>query len=486
MRKIYFSDFFGVAHETVEKEGFFDISLLNDLPLFIDPFLIFCSEQEEYQTLHNEIIKYMVYLRDYSLRVPTPPSGTLKSLYCFPEVRQNYLGFCEDGNCGSGLGHDFAMALHSGLKDIFTDFGDEKITRSPHLEKLCLIKDGVGKDNISDFTTNLIKGYLLERTQDFAKKYLSPTQCKMFMNIPHVSFDYDVGVWKRGSYYLPCYNDDFIILTPTDFLVRTETWINKKDFYNRISNLGESMEDDVLRNQINEYFMSCLSKNPSKKDRQTAAQKTVAKFPELIDYYIKSKEDNEQGALQECVDSVDAVKSVFVKQLKNLVSLLQENTDFYKVPLNTYEEAMKRVLHLKHVIENCDGYRLFYDGDKPIRREADLHILYKLVCYDTFSSCGSEVNNGRGPVDFKLSQGSKDSTLVEFKLTRTLKRNLEKQVEVYKNANRTDKAIKVILYFTDDEQAKTNKILSDLGLLGNPHIVTIDARDNKIQASKAT
>ena len=103
--------------------------------------------------------------------------------------------------------------------------------------------------------------------------------------------------------------------------------------------------------------------------------------------------------------------------------------------------------------------------------------MYKLV---------SEVNNGRGPVDFKFSRGRKDSTLVEFKLTRTLKKNLEKQVDVYKDANNTDKAIKVILSFTDEEEKKTISILNELELYGKPEIVTIDARrDNKPAASKA-
>lgn len=237
MQQIYFSDFFEVSREIIEGEGFFDISLLNDLPLFIDPFLIFCSEKEEYQELHNEIIRYMVFLRDYSIQCPIPSRAMLAARYKFSEVKQNYLGFCENGNIGSALGFTFAIALHTGLKEMFSDFGKEQVTKSPHLEKLCLIKERVGKDNISDFTTNLIKHYLLELTQDFAKS---------------------------------------------------------------------------------------------------------------------------------------DVKQVFIEQLQNLVYQLQTETDFYKIPLNSYQEALQRVLYLKHVIEDCDGYRWFYDGDQPIRREADL------------------------------------------------------------------------------------------------------------------
>ncbi len=485
MKRIYFSDFFNVDRDTIEKEGFFDISLLNDLPLFVDPFLIFCSEKEEYQELHNNIIQYMIYLRDFSLKNPIPTKPMLKALYRFPEVKQNYLGFCKSGNGGSALGNDFAVALHSGLKEIFSNFGNEEITQSPHLEKLCLIKERVGKDNISDFTTNLIKGFLLDLTEKFAKKYIDPSLCKTFYNIQHVEFDYELGVWKAKSFYLPCYNGDYVILTPIDLLVRTETWINKRDLYDRVETLGESLEDSVLRFQVNQYFMSFLSEKPTKEEKAKAATETLIKYPQLIDLYIKSKEDDEEGAVNESIQEVGGVKKVFVEQLQGLIAQLQTETDFYKKPPTSYEEARQRVLYLKHVIEDCDGYRWFFDGDKPIRREADLHIMYKLVCYDTFADVNSEVNNGRGPVDFAVSNSRKDKTLVEFKLTRTLKKNLEKQVEVYKNANQTNLDIKVILYFTDEEQKKTYDILNELKLNNNPNIILIDARPNKIQASKA-
>jgi len=55
------------------------------------------------------------------------------------------------------------------------------------------------------------------------------------------------------------------------------------------------------------------------------------------------------------------------------------------------------------------------------------------------------------------------------------------------DANNTDKAIKVILYFSEEEYKKTQGILNELGLTGKPGIVLIDARsDNKPSASKAS
>ena len=94
---IYFSDFFQIDPEILDSYGAMDISLLNDLPLFIDPFLIFCSEDTECQRMHDEIVKYIVYLRDFALDNEAPERKYLKYYYCFPEVRQTYLGFCQRG-----------------------------------------------------------------------------------------------------------------------------------------------------------------------------------------------------------------------------------------------------------------------------------------------------------------------------------------------------------------------------------------------------
>lgn len=43
--KVYFSDFFNVNPDDIEKYGAFNISLINDFPLFIDPFLLFNSNK---------------------------------------------------------------------------------------------------------------------------------------------------------------------------------------------------------------------------------------------------------------------------------------------------------------------------------------------------------------------------------------------------------------------------------------------------------
>lgn len=61
---VYFSDIFNVDESILESYGAMNISLLNDIPLFIDPFLLYASEKPEYRQLHENILDYLSFLRD--------------------------------------------------------------------------------------------------------------------------------------------------------------------------------------------------------------------------------------------------------------------------------------------------------------------------------------------------------------------------------------------------------------------------------------
>lgn len=483
--RLYFSDFFEVDETDLEAYGAFNISCVADLPLFIDPFLLFNSRRPEYQLLHEEMIKYLAFLRAKS-SAGSIPSGLIDRWYCFPEVRQNKMGFCLTGNSGRGLGRSFATALNENLQKLFTDFGTEKITKGSHLEKLCLIKDRVGKDTISDFTTNLIKGYLLRYTETFAKKHIAPHLRKV-VPVDKVVFNYATESWASEEFDLPFALGDYVLLTPRDLLTKDDIWINKHDLIEDFSRIKEAIPNNQLRAQIDNYFKSVLPRNPTRDEEKDARRKTVLRFSELIDYYIKYKEDNGEGAAAKNIDAVLESHNLYVSNFKALVQALQK-TDFYKLSATSVEETRKRILFLKDVIENKDGYRLFYVKGRPIERESDLQVAFRLTWFETEFDVNREVNNGRGPVDFCVSKGSADKVLVEMKLAKNsaLKKNLEHQAKIYSKASNAPNYFSVIMYFSSSELAKVEDVLKKLGLVGSPWVITIDARDdNKPSASKA-
>jgi len=486
---IYFSDYFDVSEDIIDEYGAFNISLITDLPLFIDPFLLFNSNKPEYQILHDDMIRYLRFLRTKSEQGGITPA-LIKAWYCFAEVKQNWLGFCESGNTGRGLGRTFARALDANMVHLFSNFGNEKVTQSSHLEKLCLIRSGVGRDMISDFTTNLTKDFLLTYTEKFARQSISESFIQSFC-VNRAYFSYETERWMPKTYDLPVCNGDFIILTPRDILTKDDTWINHSDMYERFRDIPDAVDNDQLRAEINNYFYSIIPKErePTKDDYDRAISSTLKRFPQIIDYYIRMKEQTGEQAVANSNLKVIESELLYIKQFGNLAHLLNKETPFYELTENTIKETREKIMFFKDVVENKGGHRIFYGSDgQPIRREKDIHIMFRLVWHGTPSDISREVNDGRGPADFKISRGSQDKTLIEFKLAcnTQLKRNLYKQLDIYKKASDAEAGFKVIIYFSESELVRVEGILRELDMENDENVILVDARsDNKPSASKA-
>ncbi|MBX3094085.1 hypothetical protein [Microbacterium sp.] len=485
--ELYFSQHFGVSPKVLEDYGAFDVSLASDLPLFVDPFLLFNSKKQEYRDLHDGMIRYLVFLRDRA--IPDLDPGLIKAWYMFQEVKQNWLGFTVLGNSGSGLGKDFARALHSSLGSILKGFGSESITKGAHLEKLALIKEGVGRDNISDFTTNLIKGYLLEYTQAFAQAHLSADRRGTF-SVARAVFNYETEIWESRQYELPALRGDYVLLTPADMLTKDDTWISRSDLVREFSSIPDAIEDDQLRAQVNNYLFKKLSDKPTKKEYSDLAAAAILQFPEVIDYYIRQKEETGEQAVGLSARRRQEVFEILVQMVQKVVEDIRTNTSLYLTPVTSYDEALTRANGFKKYVENQDGHRLLNKPgqERPLATEKEVQLFFGLIFFGSEFDVNREVNNGRGPVDFKVSKGAVDKSLIEIKLASNsqLKRNLQNQVEVYEKANGTRSSVKMIVCYTEADVAKVDSVLKELDLRGEKSIVVIDARaDNKPSGSKA-
>src|SRR5436190_998280 len=80
--EIYFSDHFKVTQKALDRYGAFNVSLVADLPFFIDPFLLFNSRRRIYQKLHDEMIRYLRFLKDKSTGEGVTP-GLIDAWYRF-------------------------------------------------------------------------------------------------------------------------------------------------------------------------------------------------------------------------------------------------------------------------------------------------------------------------------------------------------------------------------------------------------------------
>lgn len=491
--KIYFSDFFEIEHEKVEKYWALDIALIYDNPAFIDPFLIFFSDKVEYKKLHEGIIKYITFLKDELDNWIFEERNAI-----FWEVKEVWLWFSKNWNQWQWLNKHFAQELKNNLNNLVT--GNWEITKSYHLEKLCLIWDRVWADKISDFTLNLIKYYLIEYTEKFAKKNIDEKFLSDF-TIPKSEFDYIFWEWKNKTAKLPYIinkkkKKEFVLLTPKDLLVKEDWWINKNDYLEQDSTIIDRIDNKDLKEKINKFFISQIPTkkdkstwkiilDDTKKNKQKALRKSTIRFPILFDYYIKDKEDNWKNALINNNIDTSHLKELFFDSVKKIVSDLDIN-DFYLKDSNSFDETVKKVKIFKHYIQDRDNYKIFWDWDNVRARENDVQIMIDLIFNESLFSVDKEVNNWRWPVDFKVSNGN-DSTLIEVKLASNsqLKHNLSKQLDIYKKADGTEKGVYVIVFFNDIEKEKLEKTLKEVWLDDyiDEKVFLIDCR-KKLSASK--
>lgn len=479
--KIYFSEYFEIEHDILAKEDLLDISLVCDNPAFVDPFLIFANPK--YKELHNFIVSYLQFLRDESLAKKTLDRGHFEHYYKFPEVKQAWLGYSVDGNAGLGLGRDFADSLFESLNNLFKNFGKEEITESAHIEKLCLLKKGVGVDKISDFTLNLIKSHLLNLTQAFAKKNIDKKFLKEFA-VKKVHFNPKTKTWEGAKFILPTYTwggkETFVLLIPNELLVKDNTWISKSDFLRNNQSIFSAVSNDELRQKMNRFFednlLTKINKNKklvkdtSLKSKLHALRVTMQEYPDLLDYYIKQKEGSRDDALKTHPAEAETVN--YFEDTEHVKASFEEKN---YGPVKSYEDCLGRIEFYKQVLESNAKNLKLHGKDF---QEKHLQLLFKMTTYNSLFNYDSEVNNGRGPIDFVISMGSNDKTGLELKLASStkLKQNLQNQTDVYKTDSNLKHVIVVIFYFSSKDLQRVNKILEEIKIDSKKEIILIDCR----------
>ena len=499
---MFFSERFQVSSQLIKEYGAVDISLVCDVPLFIDPMLIFNSEDETYRKLHRNIVRYFHFL--YTKATRGLEAKEISAWFNFSEVPNNWLGYSLAGNKGLALGKKYAEFLYKNIAFAVDTHG---ISQSQHIEKVMLLYDGSGKDKISDLTVNLIKGFLCEYTEIFALKYINTGFLEKF-TVDKVYFNYGTESFMSKEYVLPYVYDEngrkeYVLLTPYNILREDEPAINKRDFFNSYDRICAAIENDALRTYVNNYIELAVKRyeENQRKKRRAIREKSISKiekvafcelaseYPELYDYYIKLREKDGEQIRSQCQSELNTqLEKLFVASQK-IISLF-ENSDYQaNEKLTAREEAKERLRYFKHIIEDCDGYKNLYVKGIQIATENDLQRLFRFVWYGTSYKVDAEANNGRGQADFIISRGQNDQNIVEFKLaSNSTLAHVFTQVKIYEAANNTNGSLIAIFYFSESEYRSTMKIIESFGyqdMIGES-IYLIDCRsDNKVSASKA-
>lgn len=202
--------------------------LATDIPVCIDPFLLYKSRDESLRGLHAQLLA--VFSHGLALHELGDRAG-LDRLIDFPEVNAIGFGYSQAAIRGSGLG----WQLNQLLADLLESSEQVRSRGLRHVEELQLLSVGVGPDRVSDIAANILKRSLIEYTQAQAALWGIPVQANV--PVPHF-LDPDAMEWEDGYFDLPVnpVSGQAVLLVPRR-IVRLLPWINYSDFYSSEANM---------------------------------------------------------------------------------------------------------------------------------------------------------------------------------------------------------------------------------------------------------
>jgi hypothetical protein len=193
-----------------------------DVPVGIDPFLLYKSRDPEYRRMHTQL------LDAFNLGIAAIRAGRQNEasrIFDFPEVSAIGMGYTVGGKRGSGVG----TYLTGLIIETFTGSPSLQERGIKHIEEMQLVSAGIGPDRVSDIAANILKRFLIEYTRRQCSIWSIPL--KAGVPVEHI-YDASTQQWIDSYEDLPVSPVDgsAILLVPRR-IVRALPWINYDDFF---------------------------------------------------------------------------------------------------------------------------------------------------------------------------------------------------------------------------------------------------------------
>lgn len=427
-----FSGYFGISPTSLKRARLIDPFISVDTELFIDPVLL---EKSSHKLIredaldafrgHFEKFVRLLAISQQEGDAAWRAASKLLDLREPPEIGLGYGGASRSGNSRP---EEIRYAIMTTARDIIR-LG----AHDPEMISLMgFFEEGVGPDTISDFTTRVIIKQLAEITEKFCIKN----------NIPvHRSALADP--YKLPRAVNAANKEVEIVLVPRD-IVRELPIANDWAGIEAAAN-----HNAEVRSRVNS-MLAHISK-PTVADRKAAFRGVALSSAEDFELFL--------AVVKEYTTTYDP--NLDALGYFRLAAILgNDPTKWirkYKHEINTPEDILGLVRatieQFAHHVEKGNLWEELWMGDAPKKERAAQLIYFAIAdCYCRANNVdiSPEANMGGGPIDFKFSKGFNARVLVEMKRSSgTVRHGYEKQLEIYKDASRTQFGIFVIMDFGD-------------------------------------
>ncbi|MBT6537821.1 MAG: hypothetical protein HOK98_16735 [Rhodospirillaceae bacterium] len=315
-----FSEVFGIGLDQSQLD-FVDVSPDIDTPLFIDPFAISMKNDAWSENCHRHITHFFQTALDCIRAGEGPKARAL--LNGLSEPNETCLGLSRGKPAGRGVSGKQALDLYDSLSS--SQAADSGILAE--LAECDLFVEGIGKDKISDITTNIIRRLLIEYTQ---------SQCALHgiaLTGEYPSgryWDIDSQSWKSSYEQQPVIDGKRIILVPK-YSVRRSLSLEAQEYYSHHI-LNFIQEEEFNRGSpLVRTLQNGERRPPTKKslrEKFPFSKDFVARFseshPDVLERYkqLYSTIEGARGALQHTDFDEDLDETVLATALiERLVSI---------------------------------------------------------------------------------------------------------------------------------------------------------------------
>lgn len=316
-----------------------------DVPLGIDPFLLFKSRDIEYRELHKLLLS--VFNAGINA-VRNGDLGLARQIFDFPEVSAIGLGYTRKSKRGSGVG------------TYLTELILETLAGSPalqergvrHIEEMQLLSAGIGPDRISDITANVLKAFLINYTQKQCAIWDLPLKTAPIAHI----YNHSTQCWDDSYEQLPISPTDGspILLVPRRF-VRVLPWINYDDFlrtdFKAYLSTRRSASAQSKKAMLNSEGLGSESQFKAKEKVVTVTRRDIG----LVERYVRSRE--QRGA--EAKPALDYIDDDACREAE----LLKEKLQRIEVGREGAAQYQRTILEILNYLFNPD----LIDGQPEVR-----------------------------------------------------------------------------------------------------------------------
>lgn len=431
---ITITDYLKIDKKKYDELGAFDSFLDINSKLFVSPMLLKRTKNNYFNECYDKIIEnfsIILKLLKVSKKVNDKYWNEAVNRLVSKEEKGISLGYANKSDKGSGISSGMAEKIISVAKefvDIEKDFPEV-------FEVMCVFEKDIGSDRISDIILSNIREDIFKYSE------------YIFSNF---EIDKDSYICKDKVYKIPTnkYNNQPILVIDKSLLLDLPV---TEDFSNidYISSFNEK-----IRREFSNYLNISNKKRKYTKDE---IKRLLIGNETFFDLFLKKYREDEIESYDFVLDKNCEIKWYYIsKECVNENPLsIDKNIDVYNLAKTICEQ-------FKYLIEEKGLWKSLYDDNGMSLNESHSQNLFFGIadsyCKANNIDISRENNNGNGPVDFKISKGYKNKTIVEIKKSSNsqLSHCYKKQIPIYMNQEEIDKGIYLLINLGDYDQKVTN------------------------------